>query len=231
MAKKAAKKSAKTAVKKAAKKAATKKAAAKKTAAKKAVKKATKAAPKTAKKAATKATTKKAAKAAKKKATKKKATKSVKPATGDVAAVEEPAVVEEAKPAVPVKVVKSDSEWREQLSSQQYRVTREGGNEIPFTGDYWNSHAVGVYVCVCCDQPLFHSQDKFVAGGWPNFTTPADETAVDFHQDNEEGGQRTEIKCSRCDAHLGYVFDDGPKPTGKRHSVNSAALKLVVDET
>jgi peptide-methionine (R)-S-oxide reductase len=125
------------------------------------------------------------------------------------------------------KIRKSESEWQEQLSPEQYHVTRKAGTEPAFTGKYYKTKEPGMYTCVCCGQPLFSSETKFDSGtGWPSFYKPAAEGAVEEHTDQAYGMRRTEVRCSSCDAHLGHVFPDGPRSTGMRYCMNSAALEL-----
>ena len=128
------------------------------------------------------------------------------------------------------KVEKSDAEWRRQLTPEQYRITREHGTERAFTGPHWDEKAPGLYACVGCGSPLFRSDTKYDSGtGWPSFWAPVSPEAVEEHDDRSWFSRRTEIRCATCDAHLGHVFPDGPKPTGNRYCMNGHALAFTPD--
>lgn len=125
------------------------------------------------------------------------------------------------------KVTKSPEEWRQQLSPEQYHVTRERGTERAFSGKYWDTHTQGTYKCICCGEPLFTSDAKFDSGcGWPSFFVPLKDENITELKDTTFGMVRTEVRCSKCDAHLGHVFEDGPNPTGLRYCINSASIDL-----
>jgi peptide-methionine (R)-S-oxide reductase len=130
------------------------------------------------------------------------------------------------------KIVKSEAEWQAQLTPEQFHVTRQHGTERAFTGPYWNEKGAGEYACVCCGAPLFSSATKYDSGtGWPSFYAPVDGAAVAEHADRSWLMRRTEVRCANCDAHLGHVFPDGPKPTGQRYCMNGTALTFKAGKT
>lgn len=132
----------------------------------------------------------------------------------------------------PSKIVKSDAEWREQLTPEQYHVTRKHGTERAFTGPNWDNHDKGLYRCVCCSKALFRSETKFESGtGWPSYFAPVSPDAVTEHKDRSFFMTRTEIRCADCDAHLGHVFNDGPRPTGLRYCMNGHAMVFDKDDS
>lgn len=131
-------------------------------------------------------------------------------------------------PEPPGRVEKSETEWKEELTDEQFRVTRKKGTEKPHSGEYCESHEPGLYACVCCGTELFDSTGKFESkSGWPSFTTPVRDDVIRYEEDQSLGMNRIEVLCNVCDAHLGHVFPDGPEPTGLRYCINSASLQLI----
>lgn len=129
------------------------------------------------------------------------------------------------------KITKTEQEWKEELTPQEYHVLREAGTERPFSGEYYDTEEKGIYRCAACGNDLFDSETKFKSGsGWPSFWAPIDEESVEHHEDRKFLMRRTEVRCARCGSHLGHVFDDGPPPTHKRYCINSVALDLDTED-
>lgn len=129
------------------------------------------------------------------------------------------------------KIVKTDEEWKKELSPDEYRILREKGTERAFTGKYWDHHELGTYICAACGTELFESDTKFDSGcGWPSYFEPIDKNNILYIEDKSHGMVRTEVICAKCDGHLGHVFDDGPPPTGLRYCINSGSMKFVIKE-
>ncbi len=129
------------------------------------------------------------------------------------------------------KVVKTDEEWKKELTPEEYRILREKGTERAFTGKYWDHHEIGTYICAACGTELFESNTKFDSGcGWPSYFEPIDSSRIIYNDDSSFGMKRTEVICAKCDGHLGHVFDDGPPPTGLRYCINSGSMKFLKKE-
>lgn len=131
----------------------------------------------------------------------------------------------------PLKIIKTDIEWQKQLTDEQYKITRKHGTERAFSSPDFDTTEPGIFRCVCCGQPLYSSEAKYNSGtGWPSFFEPINNEAIELHKDHSHGMSRLEVRCSRCDAHLGHVFPDGPKPTGLRYCMNGVALTYAPDK-